>query len=129
MYIMKVLEKRKMLSDKPPLLIKIAPDLTREGMEDIAAVITRGKVSLTIRYYVDCCVFYYEQGAGADGIIVSNTTLQRPNSLCSKWKVETGGLSGKPLKYIATSVISEMYILTEGKLATIKASVMLLFAP
>lgn len=56
----------------------------------------------------------HDQGAGVDGIIVSNTTLQRPATLCSKWKVETGGLSGKPLKHIATSVISEMYILTEG---------------
>ena len=42
--IIKVLEKRDILSKKPPLLIKIAPDLTREGMEDIAAVLTRGKV-------------------------------------------------------------------------------------
>ena len=41
---MKVLEKREMLFEKPPLLIKIAPDLTRESMEDIAAVVTRGKV-------------------------------------------------------------------------------------
>lgn len=41
---MKVLEKREVLAEKPPLLIKIAPDLTREGMEDIAAVVTRGKV-------------------------------------------------------------------------------------
>jgi hypothetical protein len=60
-------------------------------------------------YYIDD-----DQGAGVDGIIVSNTTLQRPNTLCSKWKVETGGLSGRPLKHIATSIISEMYILTEG---------------
>ena len=44
----KVLETRKKLSEKPPLLIKISPDLTTEGMQDIAAVVTRGKVSLTI---------------------------------------------------------------------------------
>lgn len=41
---MKVLEKRELLSEKPPLLIKIAPDLSREGMEDIAAVVMEGKV-------------------------------------------------------------------------------------
>lgn len=63
---------------------------------------------------VASCYNTDDQGAGVDGIIVSNTTLQRPNTLCSKWKMETGGLSGKPLKYIATSVISAMYILTEG---------------
>ena len=108
-----------MLSKKPPLLIKIAPDLTRVGMEDIAAVVTRGKVGyLHICYESIHQLLYlyinHDQGAGIDGIIVSNTTLQRPNTLCSKWKVETGGLSGRPLKHIATNVISEMYILTEG---------------
>ena len=70
----------------------------------------------------------YEQGAGVDGIIVNNTTLQRPNSLCSKWKVETGGLSGKPLKDISTSVISQMYILTEGNISCYRANAKLLLA-
>ena len=42
----KVLEEREMLSKKPPLLIKIAPDLTTEGMKDIAAVATSRKVGL-----------------------------------------------------------------------------------
>ena len=68
---------------------------------------------------VASCYDTDDQGAGVDGIIVSNTTVQRPNILCSKWKVETGGLSGKPLKHIATSVISEMYILTEGNYETV----------
>lgn len=40
----KVLEERKKLPKKPPLLVKIAPDLTIEDMEDIAAVVTRGEV-------------------------------------------------------------------------------------
>lgn len=41
----KVVEECKKLPEKPPLLVKIAPDLTKQDMEDIAAVITRGKVS------------------------------------------------------------------------------------
>ena len=40
----KVLEECKKLPEKPPLLVKIAPDLTKEDMEDIAAVVTRGEV-------------------------------------------------------------------------------------
>ncbi len=43
-----------------PLLIKIAPDLTEEEKADIAAVTLRTKV---------------------DGLIVSNTTISRPDSL------------------------------------------------
>lgn len=43
-----------------------------------------------------------------------NTTVQRPTTLQSSDKVEKGGLSGKPLNDIATGVISEMYVLTEG---------------
>ena len=40
----KVSEECKKLPNKPPLLIKIAPDLTQGEMTDIAAVVTRGKV-------------------------------------------------------------------------------------
>ena len=35
-----------------------------------------------------------------DGIIISNTTLSRPNSLLSSYKDEVGGLSGKPIFFI-----------------------------
>ena len=48
----KVLEECKKLPKKPPLLIKIAPDLTREDMEDIASVVTKGKVC-----YDNSCLF------------------------------------------------------------------------
>ena len=51
---------------------------------------------------------------GVDGIIVSNTTVQRHN-LQSVYKEERGGLSGRPLKDVATSVISQMYLLTDGE--------------
>lgn len=44
----KVLEERKKLQNKPPILVKIAPDLTKKDMEDIAAVVTRDKVCLNI---------------------------------------------------------------------------------
>jgi dihydroorotate dehydrogenase len=57
----------------PPLLLKIAPDLTEEDKRDIA----------------DVCV-----ELGIDGIIVSNTTVARPSTLQSAPELarETGGL-------------------------------------
>ncbi|XP_052818851.1 dihydroorotate dehydrogenase (quinone), mitochondrial-like isoform X1 [Mya arenaria] len=80
---------------KPPLLVKIAPDLTEQDKTDIAAVVlqTPGRV---------------------DGLIVSNTTVSRPDSLQSKHKSESGGLSGEPLKTLATQTIVDMYRLTNG---------------
>lgn len=49
-----------------------------------------------------------------DGLIVSNTTITRPETLKSHNKKEAGGLSGKPLKDISTNNIKEMYQLTQG---------------
>ncbi|CAI9097044.1 OLC1v1033340C1 [Oldenlandia corymbosa var. corymbosa] len=83
----------------PPLLVKIAPDLSRQDLEDIAAV------ALALRL---------------DGLIISNTSIQRPDSV-SKNPVaqETGGLSGKPIFPLSTNILKEMYILTKGKIPLI----------
>jgi dihydroorotate dehydrogenase len=79
----------------PPLLLKVAPDLTDDDKRDIAAV------ALDTRL---------------DGLIVSNTTLARPASLVSRHRGETGGLSGRPLFEPSTSLLGEFYRLTEGRL-------------
>ncbi|KAJ6807431.1 dihydroorotate dehydrogenase (quinone), mitochondrial isoform X1 [Iris pallida] len=83
----------------PPLLVKIAPDLDKQDLEDIAAV------CLALRL---------------DGLIISNTTISRPDAV-SKHPVarETGGLSGKPLFDLSTSILREMYILTRGRIPLI----------
>ncbi|XP_063439930.1 dihydroorotate dehydrogenase (quinone), mitochondrial-like isoform X2 [Mytilus trossulus] len=85
---------------KPPLLVKIAPDLTDQDKKDIAEVVLNRKESL-------------------GGLIVSNTTVSRPDSLKSSHKDEVGGLSGEPLKDLSTKTISDMYRLTEGKVPII----------
>ncbi|XP_026192777.1 uncharacterized protein LOC34622618 [Cyclospora cayetanensis] len=82
----------------PLLFVKIAPDLTDEEKRDIAHVALK---------------------TGLDGLIVSNTTVQRPASLKSSSKGEQGGLSGRPLKAIATKCVSDLYKLTNGKVAII----------
>jgi dihydroorotate dehydrogenase len=83
---------------RPPLLLKIAPDLTEADKSDIAEVALAG---------------------GVDGLIVSNTTLARPAGLTSPTAAEAGGLSGRPLFGPSTAVLAEMYRLTGGKLPLI----------
>jgi dihydroorotate dehydrogenase len=79
----------------PPLLVKIAPDLTEEDKRDIAAV---------------------AEEAGIDGLIVSNTTIARPATLKSPHRGEAGGLSGVPLFRPSTALLAEMFRLTGGRL-------------
>uniref|UniRef100_A0A6B2L6X6 Dihydroorotate dehydrogenase (quinone), mitochondrial n=1 Tax=Arcella intermedia TaxID=1963864 RepID=A0A6B2L6X6_9EUKA len=82
---------------KPPLLIKIAPDVSERDLKDIAQVA------------LACSV---------DGIIISNTTISREN-LQSAHKNEIGGLSGAPLFLQSTSVLKSMYELTNGQIPLI----------
>ncbi|KMS97007.1 hypothetical protein BVRB_7g179560 isoform A [Beta vulgaris subsp. vulgaris] len=83
----------------PPLLVKIAPDLSKQDLEDIAAVALALQV---------------------DGLIISNTTISRPDSVSQNpLSQEVGGLSGKPVFNLSTSVLREMYILTRGRIPLI----------
>jgi len=80
---------------RPPLLVKIAPDLTAQERADIAAVAI---------------------STGIDGIVVANTTVARPVGLASPNAREGGGLSGRPLFELSTKLLSEMYQLTGGRI-------------
>jgi dihydroorotate dehydrogenase len=79
----------------PPLLLKVAPDLTGDDRRDIAEVALASRL---------------------DGLIVSNTTLARPDTLRSRHRQEAGGLSGRPLFEPSTALLGEFYRLTGGKL-------------
>lgn len=81
----------------PPLLLKVAPDLTPEDRQDIADVAA---------------------GSGIDGLIVGNTTISRP-PLHGAHAGEIGGLSGAPLFALSTEVLRDMYRLTEGRIPLI----------
>ncbi len=83
---------------QPPLILKIAPDLTQPDKVDIAAVATDLEL---------------------DGLIVSNTTIARPPELAGRHREEKGGLSGRPLLAPATAVLMDMYSLTGGRLPII----------
>jgi len=83
----------------PPLLVKIAPDLSKQDLSDIAAV------AMTLRL---------------DGLVISNTTTSRPDAVLGLVHAdETGGLSGKPLFKMSTDVLRDMYQLTRGKIPLI----------
>ncbi|XP_072278660.1 dihydroorotate dehydrogenase (quinone), mitochondrial isoform X2 [Pyxicephalus adspersus] len=83
---------------RPALLVKIAPDLSLRDKQDIASVVTE---------------------LGIDGLIVTNTTVSRPSTLKDPNSSEVGGLSGVPLREMATETVREMYALTSGKVPII----------
>jgi dihydroorotate dehydrogenase len=56
---------------------------------------------------------------GIDGLIITNTTTSRPESLKSAEANRTGGLSGAPLKNLSTQAIRTMYKVTNGKILII----------
>ena len=72
---------------RPPIFLKIAPDLAEAELEDIAAEVTEKDI---------------------DGVIVSNTTISRPHLHTPALAGEAGGLSGKPLFERSTAVLARM---------------------
>lgn len=71
-----------------PILLKIAPDLSDEELKDIAEVVLKNKI---------------------DGVIISNTTIDRNLNLKSSNQKEQGGLSGKPLFDKSNEVLKKFY--------------------
>ncbi len=82
----------------PPLLVKLAPDLDEAKQEELAKTVLE---------------------AGIDGLVLTNTTLDRPEELPKSFTTQKGGLSGKPLTDKSTAVIRNFYRLTKGKLPII----------
>ncbi|WP_417465606.1 quinone-dependent dihydroorotate dehydrogenase [Kordiimonas sp.] len=77
-----------------PILVKIAPDLQDADVRDISDIALTNQI---------------------DGLIVSNTTIARPETLKSKHRGEAGGLSGAPLMGPSTNVLRAIYRATEGR--------------
>ncbi len=81
-----------------PILLKIAPDLELEQQKNIAKIVMDNAI---------------------DGIIISNTTIERNFNLKNSKSVESGGLSGKPLFEKSNEVLRNFYRLTDGKIPLI----------
>ncbi len=80
-----------------PILLKIAPDLTNEQLDEI----------ITIYFHT-----------GIEGIVATNTTIER-NNLESSNANEAGGLSGKPVTKRSTEVIHYIHKKSLGKIPLI----------
>lgn len=83
---------------KVPIAVKISPDLTEEELDNIITALMQWNI---------------------DAIIATNTTVTRPSTLKSRYKTETGGLSGAPLFEAATQSVSQIADLTQGNVPII----------
>ncbi len=82
-----------------PLVVKIAPDLDHEEIQDIAQRLLAAKI---------------------DGVIASNTTSSRPATLnCRQLAQESGGLSGKPVFELSNQVLTQLVAALDNKIPVI----------
>jgi dihydroorotate dehydrogenase len=82
---------------KTPILVKLAPDLSEDEIEDAIEIILR---------------------TGMDGIIATNTSLGR-TGLRSRHRSETGGLSGGPLRLRSETVLKHVLKRLDGRIPVI----------
>ena len=85
---------------RKPVVLKIAPDLTLEDLDDVVRVARDRKI---------------------DGLAVSNTTITRPSSLADPAAAEAGGLSGKPIFALSTRMLAHAALRVEGQFPLIGA--------
>ncbi|MDD2865109.1 MAG: quinone-dependent dihydroorotate dehydrogenase [Methylococcales bacterium] len=83
-----------------PLVLKIAPDLTPEEVRDIADLLMQFNI---------------------DGVIATNTTISRDKIAGHSFATEVGGLSGTPVKEMATEVVRLLATELNGALPIIAA--------
>ena len=81
-----------------PMLVKIAPDLDQIQIQQVSESLLNNKI---------------------DGVIATNTTLERAAVMGQLYAEEAGGLSGHPVRMRSTEVVSELKRLTQGKLPII----------
>ena len=84
-----------------PLLLKIAPDLTLQQIDDVI------DIALEIKL---------------DGLVVTNTTISREHLITDQEKIKkigAGGLSGLPLKKKSTEMVKYIHQKTKGQIPVI----------
>ncbi len=81
-----------------PILVKLAPDLRDDELDDALEAILR---------------------SGMDGVIITNTTVARPEGLGSPHAAESGGLSGAPLRPLSEAMLAKVVARLEGRLPVI----------
>ncbi|WP_024870730.1 quinone-dependent dihydroorotate dehydrogenase [Tolumonas lignilytica] len=95
-------ERQKELAEKHnkyvPLAVKIAPDLSSEELKQVAESLLRYEI---------------------DGVIATNTTLDRTLIHDMPHAAETGGLSGRPLQNKSTEIIRSLHEYLKGQIPII----------
>lgn len=97
----RLMELNKQTGKPKPLLLKIAPDLTDTQLDDIITIVKETEIQ---------------------GIVATNTTIDRSNLQTPEAEVESigaGGLSGKPLTKRATDVIKYLHCKSNGTIPII----------
>ena len=84
--------------NRPPMLVKVAPDLSEAGLEAVVDTAARH---------------------GIDGLILGNTTIARQPGLRGVYAMETGGLSGPPLMAPSTAMLRRAHAVAAGRLTLI----------
>lgn len=82
----------------PKILIKLAPDLPLDRVDAVVEAAVSHK---------------------ADGLILTNTTISRPEGLQSSHARESGGLSGRPVRPLALTMLRHIAPIARGRLAII----------
>jgi dihydroorotate dehydrogenase len=83
-------------TEKKPVLVKVAPDLSFEALDEILELVGPRKIA---------------------GLVATNTTISRPQASDANVKkiyAEVGGLSGKPMRTRSTEVVRHLYRQTKG---------------
>ena len=81
-----------------PIALKIAPDLDGEALDGVARLLLEHRI---------------------DAVIATNTTVTRPGLGHNPRAREAGGLSGRPLRPLATAVIARLYRTLQGRIPII----------
>jgi len=90
--------KFKIQNSATPILVKVAPDLSFEALDEILELASSRQIA---------------------GIVATNTTISHPqtnDSRLQKIYAEPGGLSGRPLGARSTEIIRHIFKQTNGKL-------------
>ena len=96
-----IMEENSNMPSPKPVLLKIAPDLNNEQLDDIVDIVNEVKI---------------------DGIIATNTTIARNGLVSDSVEIEKigmGGLSGKPVKDRSTEVIGYIHEKSQGSIPVI----------
>lgn len=89
-------DERTQTKHRPLILLKVAPDLNEQEIKSISSIVRQPATHM-------------------DGLIVSNTTISRPETLINESRKETGGLSGRPLKEKALETLRLFRQYTQGQ--------------